>query len=164
MNLQVVITINKCLVYEETLPIAEHEEQQTYHGSRGGSYLLQKPLRADQANQLDFKDRNQNCGSTEQRLKCPQCYDLIRKQGINLPMFQVHTGERNRSDVVWLESGELSLVSWHMRPAYDFWMSKNSSSTCRDSRHSLKDSLSFKDGLPHCRASPSQSKTSSRRG
>jgi len=108
--------MNKCPLCEETLTIVKYEDQRVRHCSRCGGYLVQNN-RLEVIKRIDRISKNQLKteaalfqGSTEQRLKCPQCYALMRKQEINLPVFHIHADVCDRCDVVWLESGELSLV------------------------------------------------------
>jgi Zn-finger nucleic acid-binding protein len=108
--------MNKCPVCQETLTIVEYEDQRARHCSRCGGYLV-KQNRLELIRRLDRISKSRLKadaalfrGSTEQRLKCPQCFRLMRKQEIDLRVFRIHIDVCDRCSVVWLERGELALV------------------------------------------------------
>lgn len=49
-------------------------------------------------------------GSTPQRLKCPHCHFLMRKERLTVPVLDVHADVCDRCSLVWLDGGELAML------------------------------------------------------
>lgn len=49
-------------------------------------------------------------GDSTERLKCPQCFLLMRKQVIPIPVLEIHVDACERCGLAWLDGGELAIL------------------------------------------------------